>query len=122
MALRHLGVVSIPVSDQDRATTFYVGTLGFEPLMDTLLEPEMRWIMLGLPGARTKVTLVTWFPAMPAGSAQGMVLNTDDIDADYQALQAKGVVFESALQTAPWGTFATFSDPDGNGWVLQQDA
>jgi uncharacterized glyoxalase superfamily protein PhnB len=50
-----------------------------------------------------------------------MVIDTDDIDTTYAELTAKGLAI-SAIEAAPWARFATFSDPDGNGWVLQQAA
>ncbi|MCL2516200.1 MAG: VOC family protein [Microbacteriaceae bacterium] len=118
MAITHLQVVSIPVSDQDRSLAFYRDVLGFTVLADQQFTPEMRWVMLTPPGARTAITLVDWFPSMPAGSLKGTVLETDDLDADAAALGAKGVDV-SPVQSAPWGRFVTFDDPDGNGIVLQ---
>lgn len=127
MALKHIQIVSVPVSDQERAKRFYIETLGFE-----LRSPEdaqfgegqqgQRWVEVAPPGATTGLTLVTWFPSMPAGSLQGLVLTTDDVHGDYEALKARGVTFEGEIESAPWGTWATFHDPDGNGWVLQQNA
>ena len=122
MAIKDIQVVSVPVSDQDRAKDFYVETLGFELRTDATFGPGQRWVEVAPPGATTRLTLVTWFPQMPAGSVQGLVLSTDDIQADYAALKARGLTFGGELQSAPWGTFTTFSDPDGNGWVLQQNA
>lgn len=124
MAIKDIQVVSVPVSDQDRAKAFYVETLGFELRSDVSFgegEQRQRWVEVAPAGATTRVTLVTWFPQMPAGSAQGLVLQTDDIQGDYAALKARGLTFDGAIEAAPWGTFATFSDPDGNGWVLQEN-
>ncbi|MEV0722885.1 VOC family protein [Micromonospora purpureochromogenes] len=57
---------------------------------------------------------------MPRGSLKGLVLETDDLDGDVAALRDRGVVFaEDGIQVAPWGRYATFDDPDGNGIVLQ---
>ena len=64
----HLQVVSVPVSDQDRAKTFYVDVLGFEVRNDSRFGPDQRWVELAPPGAPTSITLVTWFPSMPPGS------------------------------------------------------
>ena len=117
MHLSHIDIVSIPVSDQDAARTFYRDVLGFQVLRDDPFG-DGRWLQLALPNARTSITLVTWFEDMPAGSVRGLVLATDDLDADHERLVRQGVGM-SDISTAPWGRFATFADPDGNGWVLQ---
>jgi catechol 2,3-dioxygenase-like lactoylglutathione lyase family enzyme len=118
MAITHVQVVSIPVSDQSRALAFYRDVLGFSVLADRRFAPDMRWVMVAPRGGQTSFTLVDWFPSMPAGSLQGTVLETDDLEGDAAALAAAGVEI-SPLQDAPWGRFATFADPDGNGIVLQ---
>lgn len=122
MAISEVRVVSVPVSDQDRARGFYVETLGFELVADMQMGPEMRWLQVRPPAGRTSLTLVTWFPSMAPGSMKGLVLECDDIDQTYQALRARGVRFMGAIESQPWGRFATFDDPDGNGIVLQQSA
>jgi catechol 2,3-dioxygenase-like lactoylglutathione lyase family enzyme len=119
MAISHAQLISVPVSDQDRARDFYVDTLGFELAMDTQLGPDMRWVMVKPHGAQTALTLVTWFPTMPAGSLRGMVLETNDLDADVKRLTELGVDIPGGLEDAPWGRFVQFADPDGNGIVLQ---
>jgi catechol 2,3-dioxygenase-like lactoylglutathione lyase family enzyme len=122
MALTNLQVVSVPVSDQDRAKQFYVGQLGFAEEIDASFGDSMRWVMLRPPGSGTAVTLVTWFRSMPAGSMRGAVLGCDDISTTLAELSSRGVTFnEDEIQDAPWGRWKTFEDPDGNGWVLQQD-
>ena len=116
-----LQVVSIPVSDQDRAKGFYRDVLGFDEMADQPMGPEMRWVQLGLPGAQTSITLVTWFPSMPAGSLNGVVLETSDVDAAAKELQDTGLQL-GPIESAPWGRYTTFDDPDGNGFVLQSRA
>jgi catechol 2,3-dioxygenase-like lactoylglutathione lyase family enzyme len=121
MALTSLEVVSVPVTDQDRARDFYAGQLGFAVEIDSSFGDGMRWVMLRPPGGGTAITLVTWFGTMPAGSLQGSVLGCDDLEKTLAELQARGVTFrEDTVQDAPWGRWKTFADPDGNGWVLQQ--
>jgi catechol 2,3-dioxygenase-like lactoylglutathione lyase family enzyme len=121
MAITNVQVVSVPVSDQDRALEFYVEVLGFTLLADSRFSPDMRWVAVAPPGGSTALTLVTWFPTMLPGSLQGTVLETDDLDGDIAALAEKGVTL-SELQEAPWGRFVTLADPDGNGLVLQASA
>jgi catechol 2,3-dioxygenase-like lactoylglutathione lyase family enzyme len=118
MAITHVQLLSVPVTDQDRARDFYVDDLGFELLSDTGLGPDMRWVMVAPPGASTALTLVTWFPSMPAGSLKGLVLEVDDLEATVAALGEKGIA-TTAIEDAPWARFVQLDDPDGNGLVLQ---
>ena len=120
MTITHLQVVSVPVADQDRARAFFVDTLGFELLADNPMGPDQRWVQVGPKGAATSVTLVTWFPTMPAGSVKGLVIGCDDIQSTYDELSSRGVQFSGPIERQSWGTFATFDDPDGNGWVLME--
>jgi predicted enzyme related to lactoylglutathione lyase len=78
--------------------------------------------MVSPPGAQTALTLVTWFPTMPAGSLKGIVLETDDLDGEITRLRGLGVAIVGDVQDAPWGKFVQFDDPDGNGIVLQATA
>ncbi|MEU8185493.1 glyoxalase superfamily protein [Micromonospora sp. NPDC049044] len=120
MTVTHVQLVSVPVTDQDRARDFYVDVLGFDLVWDNPMGPDGgRWVQVAPKGAATALTLVTWFPTMPPGSLKGMVLETDDLDADVAHLRERGVEFESDIQSAPWGRYATLHDPDGNGIVLQ---
>jgi catechol 2,3-dioxygenase-like lactoylglutathione lyase family enzyme len=121
MAIQRLAIVSVPVSDQDRAKRFYTEVLGFVAGRDSAFRENARWIEVK-PTAESAltVTLVTWFPSMAPGSLRGLVLLADDFDATYGMLRNRGLASASAIQTAPWGRYATFSDPDGNGWVLQE--
>ena len=119
MTISQVQLFSLPVADQDRARDFYVDTLGFELVSDTAMGPGQRWVQVRPPGAQTSITLVTWFPGMPAGSVKGTVLETDNLDKDVTELQARGVRIEGGIQQMPWGRFVTFDDPDGNGLVLQ---
>jgi uncharacterized glyoxalase superfamily protein PhnB len=56
---------------------------------------------------------------MPPGGVRGIVLVTEDIERAFRTLQARGLE-TSAVQSAPWGKHLTFSDPDGNGWVMNE--
>ncbi|MEM7117939.1 MAG: VOC family protein [Chloroflexota bacterium] len=119
MTIRRIDIISIPVSDQDAAKEFYGNVLGFDVKGDNPMGPNQRWVQMSIPGAETSITLVTWFENMPAGSVQGVVLDTANIRETWQMLVDNGLKI-SEIQSAPWGHFATFSDPDGNGWVLQE--
>lgn len=115
-----IAVVSIPVSDPERAKAFYTQQLGFELVRDDSSVPGLRWIQVRPHGARTSLTLVDWFQSMPAGSMRGLVLTVEDIDAEHERLLANGVRFESPPTERPWAIEAVFDDPDGNQFVLQQ--
>jgi len=117
-----LETVVVPVSDVDRAKAFYVDTLGFELVADTEMGPGQRWVQVKPSGGETSITLVTWFESMPPGSLTGTVLGCEDLEQTLEELSERGVVFaEDKIQEAPWGRWKTFTDPDGNGWVLQQN-
>ncbi len=122
MATTKVQLFSLPVTDQDRAREFYVDVLGFELVRDDPMGPDRRWVQVRPPGAETSVTLVTWFETMPAGSTKGIVVESDDFEADVETLRARGVAIAGAIEEAPWGRFVTFDDPDGNGIVLQATA
>jgi catechol 2,3-dioxygenase-like lactoylglutathione lyase family enzyme len=118
--IRHIQIVSIPVSDQDRAKAFYAGKLGFEVRADDPMGEDRRWVALAPPKGETAIALVSWFDEMPPGSVRGLVLESDDVSRDYARLKDAGVEFARELEREEWGTYATFTDPDGNGWVLAQ--
>ena len=65
------------------------------------------------------IALVTWFETMKPGGLQGVVVNTEDIDAERERLQSRGLEI-GEIQQEPWGRYAMFADPDGNGWILRQ--
>ncbi|MGH3319229.1 MAG: VOC family protein [Streptosporangiaceae bacterium] len=117
MNITQIQLVSLPVSDQDRARDFYVNTLGLELVRDNPMDENSRWVQVAPKGAATSVTLVTWFATMPPGSAKGLVLQTADVDGDRERLRRAGVTV-SDPQDAPWGRYVTLDDPDGNGIVL----
>jgi catechol 2,3-dioxygenase-like lactoylglutathione lyase family enzyme len=120
MTVKSVAVVSVPVSDQERAKAFYVDTLGLELVRDDSSIPGMRWIQVAPPGGSTHLTLVNWFDSMPAGSLRGLVLRMADLEHAYETLSKKGVEFEGPPAKQPWGTETVVHDPDGNALVLQQ--
>ena len=115
----NIEIISIPVSNQERAGSFYE-KIGFEKKKDNSFGEEMRWLEYSLCG-ETSITIVNWFPEMPPGSIHGLILKVDDIEAKRIELIEKGVEIEPIFDT-PWGRFANFSDPDGNGWSLRESA
>lgn len=120
MNITHTRVVTLPVTDQDRAKDFYVTTLGFEVLIDQQAGP-VRWIQVGPKGAQTSFTLATAAQGFTPGSAKGIVLETSDLDADCAQLTKAGAAVKGPTDL-PWGRQATFTDADGNGFVLSAPA
>jgi catechol 2,3-dioxygenase-like lactoylglutathione lyase family enzyme len=117
-----IALISIPVKDQKRAKEFYTKVLGCNVVQEMPFgTPDTMWIRLALPGAETEIVLVTWFPQMAPGCIQGLVITTKDITETHAELKKRGLDI-SEVQEQPWAKEATFSDPDGNGWVLQQSA
>ena len=117
---KRLAIVSVPVSNQKKARDFYVEVMGFVLLREAPMGKERQWVQLALPEDDTSITLVTWFETMPAGSLRGAVINTNDIETYHAELIGKGAA-PSKIATAPWGRHFTLADPDGNGWVVQQN-
>ncbi len=122
MSISKIQLFSVPVSDQDRAKAFYVDVLGWELVNDMQMGPDQRWVQVRPRGAETSVTLVTWFPQLAPGSLQGVVLETDDLEAEIASLEARGLHIPGGIEQAPWGRWVTLSDPDGNAFVLQTTA
>lgn len=120
MRLSHIARVSVPVSDQARARRFYTDILGFAVVRDTVFQTDARWIELAPPGSQTTIVLVNWLPWMPPGSLHGLVLETDDVTAVYAWLQTQRVS-AAPVEDVPWGRVSNFHDPDGNGWVIQEN-
>jgi predicted enzyme related to lactoylglutathione lyase len=120
MAISKVQVVSVPVSDPDRAKEFYVNVLGMELLQDMPMSDTMRWVQVRPNGSEASITLVTWFPSMPPGSLKGLVLETHDMESTIAEIAANGFVIDSEIEEQPWGRFVTFDDPDGNGIVLRE--
>ena len=119
-----ISVVSIPVKDQQASKSFYTNMLGCKVIEEVPFRSNgdtKLWLQLQLPGVETTLSLVNWIPQMTPGSLQGVVLTTDDIAKTHTELKKRGLVI-SDIDHQPYGSEATFSDPDGNGWILQQTA
>ena len=114
-----LELVAIPVSDVDRAKAFYTEQIGFNADHDHQVSDELRFVQLTPPGSACSISLGTGITDAEPGSVRGMQIVVSDINAAHDELAARGVVV-SDVQDFPWGSFVFFSDPDGNGWAVQQ--
>lgn len=128
MALGSINLVTVPVTDQDRAKAFYVDALGFGVKFDYVMADAeagaagggTRWVMLSPPGGGADITLATWFgDAAPPGSAK-LSITTDDVDGAYAELTDRGVKPTGPVEDAPWGRWFGVDDPDGNNWLIVQ--
>jgi catechol 2,3-dioxygenase-like lactoylglutathione lyase family enzyme len=112
-------LVAIPVTDVDRAKTFYVEQVGFHADHDYQVHENLRFVQLTPPGSACSIVLGTGVTEMPPGSQKGVQIVVGDVEAARRGLIDRGVE-ASDVDVQPWGSFVTFSDPDGNTWALQQ--
>ena len=128
-----LEVVVVPVTDVDRAKSFYADQLGFIVDHDTKVSDEMRFVQLTPPGSGCSIVVGQGITEMQPGSIKGLQLVVSDIVAAHAQLLERGVeagdvqVFDGdASRLVRGGTaldnvgFVFFNDPDGNGWAVQQ--
>ena len=111
--------MAIPVTDVDRAKAFYVEQVGFHADHDHQVNDALRFVQLTPPGSACSIMLGTGITEMPPDSQQGVQVVVEDVEAVRRELIDRGVK-ASEVDVQPWGSFVTFSDPDGNTWALQQ--
>jgi catechol 2,3-dioxygenase-like lactoylglutathione lyase family enzyme len=123
-----LEVVTLPVSDVDRAKRFYLG-LGWRFDIDLVVSDDIRTVQITPPHSQCSIQFGKANTSAEPGSAQGLILAVDDIDAARDDLVSRGVDVSEVQEQRPPGfdspgrsyfARASFSDPDGNGWVLQE--
>ena len=116
-----LELVAIPVSDVDRAKAFYTEQLGFHADHDHHVNEALRFVQITPPGSACSIAFGVGISTMEPGTAQGLQIVVADVAAARAELAGRGVQV-SEIQDFPWGKFVFFSDPDGNGWALQESA
>ena len=123
-----LEVVTLPVSDVDRAKSFYQ-SLGWRFDIDLVVSDDLRTVQMTPPHSQCSIQFGKGVTTAEPGSAQGLILVVDDIDAARDALVSRGVDVSEVQERRPPGldapgrsyfARASFSDPDGNRWVLQE--
>jgi catechol 2,3-dioxygenase-like lactoylglutathione lyase family enzyme len=128
-----LELVLVPVSDVDRAKTFYTEKAGFDLDVDHRAGDDFRVVQLTPPGSACSISVGKGITQAAAGSVQGLHLIVSDIEVARAELVDRGVDvsevfhFESGKrvpgpdpQRRDYGSFLSFSDPDGNSWVVQE--
>jgi predicted enzyme related to lactoylglutathione lyase len=126
-----LELVIVPVSDVDRAKSFYLENVGFNLDVDHRAGEDFRVVQMTPPGSACSITIMR--NQVAPGSLEGLHLVVEDIDAARDELLERGVKVselfhfsESGQTTGPdpqrqnYNTFCSFSDPDGNGWLVQE--
>jgi catechol 2,3-dioxygenase-like lactoylglutathione lyase family enzyme len=126
-------VTVIPVSDVDRAKEFYADKLGFNVDVDHRAGESFRVVQLTPPGSAASISIGTGLTSAAPGSDEGMHLVVTDIEAAREELVGRAVDitepfhFGAEGQTpglhperADYGTYASFKDPDGNTWLIQE--
>jgi predicted enzyme related to lactoylglutathione lyase len=114
-----LELITVPVSDVERAKAFYSEKAGFAVDNDVTVEEGLRFIQLTPPGSGCSIAIGEGLSEMEPGSIEGLQVVVDDIEAARDELEGRGLQV-SDIQDFPWGRFVFFNDPDGNGWAVQQ--
>ena len=114
--------VGVPVTDQDEAIDFFVGTLGFEKRLDAPISSTMRWITVAPPGANTSIALEAGDGSADVGVDTGIRFVVPDADAEHAAMQARGVDVGELLRWAGVPPMFTFDDPDGNRFYIVEES
>jgi catechol 2,3-dioxygenase-like lactoylglutathione lyase family enzyme len=117
-----LELVPVPVTDVDRAKSFYVDQMGFQADLDVRPNEAVRIVQLTPPESACSIVIGTGLPdiAIPPGSLRGLHLVIGDVRAAREALISRGVLVSEVEEHAQGVKYAFFSDPDGNPWALQE--
>jgi len=113
-----LELVTLPVSDVDRAKDFYV-KVGFNADHDHQVNENLRFVQLTPPGSGCSISIGTGLTDAEPGSVKGLQLVVADMDAAHAELKERGIAVTD-IDDMPWGRFTFFSDPDGNAWAVQE--
>jgi hypothetical protein len=116
-----LRTVAVPVTDQDR-TKSLLERLGFEPRLDTELQPGLRWIELGLPGSETSIALVRSGDQLPTGIDTGIRLTTPDARTARTKVADMGLDVGELLDWENVPLMFSFLDLDGNRFYVSEQA
>jgi predicted enzyme related to lactoylglutathione lyase len=114
-----LELVAVPVSDVDGSKNFYTEKVGFACDVDARVSDDLRFVQLTPPGSACSIAIGEGITGAAPGSVEGLQMVVADVAAAREELLARGVDV-SDVKEFPWGSFVWFSDPDGNGWALQQ--
>jgi catechol 2,3-dioxygenase-like lactoylglutathione lyase family enzyme len=108
--MKSVKIIMIPVNDRQKAKEFYL-KLGFHVLVEAPAAHGETWIQMGLPGSDTTISLASF---------NGIICETDNIEAKVKELEEKGIEV-GKIDSTPWGRFAWLKDLDGNSLCLQEN-
>jgi len=114
-----LELVMVPVSDVDRAKAFYTEKAGFTADHDQRVNEQLRFVQLTPPGSACSIAIGEGITTAEPGSIKGLQMVVDDIETAHAELSGRGIDVTDVEHLA-WGSFVSFSDPDGNAWAVQQ--
>jgi catechol 2,3-dioxygenase-like lactoylglutathione lyase family enzyme len=114
-----LELVILPVSDIDRAKSFYVDKIGFNADHDQRVNDQLRFVQLTPHGSACSIAFGEGITTAPPGSVKGLQMVVADVHGARQELIGRGLEV-AEVDVQPWGSFIYFSDPDGNNWAVQQ--
>ena len=122
--IKQVGLVVVPVSDQERAIAFYTDILGFEVRTDVTMSPEYRWVEVAPAGAATTIAIVPPMEGKPVGVETGIALSSPDVDSDHASMKARGVDVDAEVSRMgdPVPPMFFFRDPDGNTLFVVETA
>ncbi len=112
-------LIIMPVGDVDRARAFYGDTLGWSVDHDQTVDENIRFVQVTPPGSACSIAFGKGLSQMEPGSLQAIQVVVASADEALADLQARGVEAQG-VDDQPWGRFVSFSDPDGNGWTVQE--
>src|SRR6188472_538365 len=114
-----LELIRVPVSDVDRAKAFYVDQVGFTLDHDHAVSEDIRFVQLTPPGSACSIAFGKGLTQLSPGVLDNLQVVVSDIHQARAELAERGVEV-SEVDVQPWGSFVSFSDPDGNRWAVQQ--
>jgi lactoylglutathione lyase len=115
MKITRVRTIGVPVTDQDRALDFYLGTLGFAKRIDVTVGADLRWIEVAPPGSDgASIALLRATEEAPASVETGIRLMTEDADASHAAMRSRGVDVDEVLRWPDVPPMFAFRDQDGN--------
>jgi len=112
-------LIIVPVTDVDRAKTFYVDQLGWNADFDQRVSDTLRFVQVTPPGSACSIAFGEGLTDMVPGTMKGLQIVIPDANAALEHLRGNGIEAQG-VDDQPWGRFVTYTDPDGNGWTLQQ--
>jgi catechol 2,3-dioxygenase-like lactoylglutathione lyase family enzyme len=112
-------LIIVPVTDVDRARAFYVDALGWNADFDQRVSETLRFVQVTPPGSACSIAFGEGLTDMAPGTMKGLQIVVPDADAALEHLRSNGIEAQG-VDEQPWGRFVSYTDPDGNGWTLQQ--